>query len=92
MPCGPKRKRAVSGTPPEIAQTLQIRIVFAEDGLRPQTPVSDAARLLSKDGTIHHKTVRCKFFFAGCALTVWPRIVATVVRPLPGAFAPRSGV
>ena len=28
-----ERKRAISSTPPEIAQALQIRIVFAEDGL-----------------------------------------------------------
>jgi hypothetical protein len=33
-----QRKRAVSGTPPEIAQTLQIRIVFAEDGLCRKPP------------------------------------------------------
>jgi hypothetical protein len=57
-----QRKRAASGTAPEIAQTLLIRIVFAEDGLRPLTPGSDLARLPSAAVTIPHKSGQCKLF------------------------------
>ena len=44
MPCVTQRKRAVSGTPPEIALTLQIRIVFAEDGLCRKPPLATRPR------------------------------------------------
>jgi hypothetical protein len=62
MLCVSKEKGWSPMSPRRSPKRSRFGLSLLKDGLRPQAPESGPARLPSTGGTIHHKTVRCKFF------------------------------